>query len=287
MTDAAKTKEDLEKEKLQQEIKGLKRAEYTKLTFWLAVLGVLVAISGTIGQSFVSRVQAERAQLLVDGAELKQQKAEAIRTKAEGDTVAAQQKQNVAEEGRRQAEDERHKALTEINMLNTSKVDAQTALNVIKVEYDTTETAKKGLDAAIVALQDQVEKLKTALNTKKALPLEDRITFVGRKEPASPEELKASANPDPNVTRRYYMGVKIPTDTSERVTKVTYFMNNPLFPQPVLEGKGDTFEQYYIGRSCLSTIIVTLVIEDAKGKSRSAQRVLNLCSIPEVGDDRK
>lgn len=287
MPDAAKTKEELEKEKLQEEIKGLKRAEYTKLTFWVAVLGVVVAISGTFGQFFVNQVKAERAQLLVDGAVLKQEKAEADRTKAEGNTAAAQQKQKEAEEGRMQADGKRQDALIEISNLNKSKDAAQSQLASIEKEYEKTKKTKERLDEAIVALQDQVEKLQSALEKKKALQLEDRITFVGRKEPASEDELKASANPDPKVTRRYYMGVKVPTDTTEKVTKVTYFLNNPLFARPVLEGKGETFENYYIGRSCLSTIIVTFVIEDAKGKSRSAQRVLNLCAIPEVGDDRK
>ncbi len=266
MPNSAKTKEDLEKEKLQEEINALKRAEYRKLTFWVAVLGLVVAISGTVGQSFVSRVQAERAQLVVDGADLKV-------LKAERDTAASLQKQKDAEQKQKDAE-----KITDA---------AQSKLNGIRKEYELAKVTKEGLDKAIVALQQQVENLTTALNTKKVLPLEDRITFVGRKESASPEELKASANPDPNVTRRYYMGVKVPTDASEKIIKVTYFMNNPLFPQPVFEGKGEMFETYYIGRSCLSTIIVTFVIEDANGNRRSAQRVLNLCAIPEVGDDRR
>src|SRR5262249_6320890 len=156
MPNAAKTKEDLEKEKLQEEINGLTRPEYKKLTFWVAVLGLAVALYGTVGQFFMSRVQAERAQLLVDGAELKQQKAEAIRTKAEGDTAVAQQKQ-------KEAEEERQKALTEIAILNTSKAAAQSELNRIRQEYVKTLEDKKGLDDAFVVLQDQVETLKTAL----------------------------------------------------------------------------------------------------------------------------
>jgi hypothetical protein len=263
-------KHDKDMEEASLRIEEFKRSAYKRSTFWLAIASVVIAVIGVLGQFVVSSIKAEFAKLEVATAQFKQEKAEAARTKAEDEA--------------KKAEGQRDQARNEIAALDKHRQSAQQELVNAKLEYTKALESKDDLDRTIALLQSEVKALNSYIEQKKALPLEARIKFKGKTEPASPDELRSAAG-DIKRTKRYYMWVDVPSDPQEKVVKVTYYLNNPLFANPVLEGQGETFETYYIGRSCLSTIVATFVIEDNSGARRSAQRVLNLCAI--VGDDRQ
>ncbi len=60
--------EYLQKEKLKFEIVELKRPIYSRPAFWFGLLGVLLALVGVLGQSYLSSIKSEKADLKVSKA---------------------------------------------------------------------------------------------------------------------------------------------------------------------------------------------------------------------------
>src|SRR5262245_29574210 len=60
-------REQLEVQKLQAEIALLRQPVYKTPTFWIAVVAAVIAILGTIGQSYLSRIEIANALYEMNG----------------------------------------------------------------------------------------------------------------------------------------------------------------------------------------------------------------------------
>lgn len=60
------TREELEQEKLRLEIEALNKRFTSTPTFWFGLVSVIVAVVGVIAQSYLSRIESEKAELLTE-----------------------------------------------------------------------------------------------------------------------------------------------------------------------------------------------------------------------------
>jgi hypothetical protein len=243
---------EFDREKVQIETETLRKPWYKTtqgLTLTVAVLG-LATSAVSLGVSAVfSKVQYDKAEVEAKRSLLAKDEAERDR-KLAVDQLAA------AVEGKKKAD-----------------ADSIAAEQRKKGAQAKEEEANRN----VAALNKQVAKLtELVVETTRKLPAARFVTPMGSKREVTPEEHAKGLGP-----RDYKMWVEIAPEKKGKIARVTYFLNNPTFPQQLMVGKGDDFRAGYYGSSCLTTIMIT--VTDIDGNN--SQIDFNLCD--KVGDDRR